>query len=93
MKQQDKQKAQNKEKPYPGLLELTANFLKSATKIAASGFETVSESSYQARLNTCSPCPFLDKKDKRCTSCGCWVEKKAAFKVERCPEGKWKKHD
>lgn len=81
------------QKKYPNLAKLTITFAKAAAKIAASGFETVSEETYQNRLNTCIDCPFLDKQDKRCTSCGCWVEKKAAFKVERCPEGKWKKND
>jgi hypothetical protein len=80
-------------KQYPNLGELTKTFLKAAVKIAASGFETVSEKTYQDRLNTCAACPLLGTKEKRCTSCGCWVEKKAAFVVERCPEGKWKQHN
>ena len=82
-----------KAKQYPGLVTLTKNFLKAATKIVASGFDVVSEETYKDRLNTCANCPLLDKGDKRCTDCGCWVEKKAAFTIERCPQGKWKKHD
>jgi len=74
---------------YPNLAKLTANFIKASAKIVASGFEVVSEEDYQNRLNTCNACDRLDRKDKRCTNCGCWVEKKAAFAAEHCPLKKW----
>jgi len=66
-------------------------FLRFLIKNIFSGFKNVSYKEYHDRLAICTVCPFLSYKEKRCTDCGCWVETKAKFKSEDCPQGYWRK--
>ena len=69
------------------------SFLQFLIKNIFSGFKHVSFKEYHSRLAICTACPFLSYKEKRCTDCGCWVENKAKFKSEDCPQGYWRKLD
>ena len=42
-----------------------------------------------ARLSVCETCEFLIVADRRCSKCGCWVDAKAGFRTQQCPENKW----
>lgn len=44
---------------------------------------------FERRMSICKDCPFFIQESKRCSKCGCFMEKKAMFKKTKCPEGKW----
>ena len=56
----------------------------------------------QERWEICKQCPQLlydevnpdtDKKDGRCTECGCFMNVKCHYATAECPIGKWGKYD
>ena len=56
----------------------------------------------QKRWEICKQCPQLlydevnpdtDKKDGRCTECGCFMNVKTHYATAECPIGKWKKFE
>jgi len=56
----------------------------------------------QARWDICKQCPYLlydemnpdtNKKDGRCTECGCFMNVKTHYATAECPIGKWKQED
>ena len=55
----------------------------------------------ERRWEICKQCPHLlydqvnpdtNKKDGRCTHCGCFMNVKVHYAVAECPIDKWKKH-
>lgn len=42
-----------------------------------------------SRLSVCEACPLYIAETKRCSKCGCYMEKKTMFKKTVCPVGKW----
>jgi len=49
----------------------------------------VSDDEATRRLSICSSCPFFVQESKRCTKCGCFMEKKVLFTQTHCPIDKW----
>ena len=56
----------------------------------------------EERWEICKQCPELlydevnpdtDKKDGRCTECGCFMNVKTHYATAECPKGYWKKFD
>ena len=56
----------------------------------------------QKRWDICRSCPKLlydetnpdtNKKDGRCTECGCFMNIKTHYATAECPIGKWKKYE
>jgi len=56
----------------------------------------------EARWDICKQCPYLlydemnpdtNKKDGRCTECGCFMNVKTHYATAECPIGKWKQED
>ena len=56
----------------------------------------------EERWEICKQCPQLlydevnpdtDKKDGRCTECGCFMNVKCHYATAECPIGKWKKFE
>ena len=45
------------------------------------------EEQYQSRLAQCKACDQLS--NGTCRGCGCLVELRAAYKIEKCPYRKW----
>jgi len=43
----------------------------------------------RARIEICEACDYFQVTDRRCSRCGCWVNVKAGFRMEACPEEKW----
>lgn len=74
---------------YPPLINQVQNFAKSMLRFAKSGFKTVDEEEYNRRLSICNQCVHLNRKDMKCTLCGCPVHKKAIIYDEPCPANKW----
>ncbi|MCA9045314.1 MAG: hypothetical protein KDA69_13390 [Planctomycetaceae bacterium] len=75
----------------PGLLQRAGNFGSAVVRHVANGGKQVSESVYAARLSICNQCPMLNLKQRICTdqACGCYVDRKARWESEDCPQGKW----
>ena len=60
-----------------------------------------SQEEAERRWNICLKCPNLkydetnpdtNKKDGRCTHCGCFMNVKVHYAVAECPINKWQKH-
>ena len=56
----------------------------------------------EARWEICKQCPYLkydetnpdtNKKDGRCTECGCFMNVKTHYATAKCPVGKWERED
>lgn len=62
-----------------GVLESIAAF------VASPGF--VTKSDYRARLEICDGCD--KRRNRRCSECGCGIDRKALAKAWDCPLGKW----
>jgi len=73
----------------PSRLKMLANFTVAVIKHAASGMKPVTEAQFLERMDACNACPNLildEKKDGRCSLCGCWVEAKGAWQSQTCPD-------
>jgi len=56
----------------------------------------------ESRWEICKQCPYLiydesnpdtNKKDGRCTECGCFMNVKVHYATAECPIGKWERED
>ena len=78
---------------YPSLGEQVQNFGSSFHELvsrAVQGNRLLAPRATQlGRLEMCKGCEFFDKKQERCTKCGCFIKAKVVFSYETCPEGKW----
>jgi hypothetical protein len=79
-------------KTDPGLLKKAANFTKAVVKHAADGLERLPEEQYLERLTVCESCETYNVEKGVCRDwrCGCSLKKKAWWRSEECPKGKWK---
>lgn len=75
-------------KNTPSLMVKSYNYFKAVSKRILGGLENVNTSTYYDRVHTCSRCPKMNE-DLECSLCGCPIETKAAWKTEKCPDGKW----
>jgi Family of unknown function (DUF6171) len=74
---------------YPPLWEQAASAVGAAVTFVASGFATVDDETYTARLAVCNDCPDFAGDADRCRICGCSMRLKARAAAMRCPAGKW----
>ena len=56
---------------------------------ALAGESAVEAEEKARRISICEACDYLVATDRRCSKCGCWVDAKAGFRTQQCPEGKW----
>jgi|GEM_PF-1086684 len=56
---------------------------------AIAGAPAVSQEEKAGRIAICEGCDYFAATDRRCSKCGCWVDAKAGFRTQGCPEGKW----
>ena len=78
----------DEDKPkLPSKMTMAKNLIRAVADHVADGAQKASDEIYEERLLTCSMCPH--RRDNRCTVCGCFVEKKAAWKESECPIGLW----
>tara|TARA_Y100000310_G_scaffold302473_1_gene339840 strand:- start:197 stop:628 length:432 start_codon:yes stop_codon:yes gene_type:complete len=77
------------ELPQKGTMAL--NFIKAVSRHIVDGGRKVSKKIFKKRLEECDKCVFHKK--NRCShmQCGCVLTKKARWKSEDCPIGRWPK--
>lgn len=75
----------------PSIIKQAANLTRAMSKHVAGGLKEVGFADYADRLNVCKGCELRDK--NKCTDCGCFLLKKAWWRSEDCPKGKWKKQE
>ena len=73
----------------PGIVKLASNFARAVANHLRDGIRKVSQEELQKRLEQCNNCEFLVKNRCRHMKCGCFVTKKARWRSEDCPVGKW----
>ena len=71
------------------ILDKTKSFLKSSLSYAMSGFKNVTDNQKKERLNICESCDKINKENKTCSECGCYLDIKTGWATESCPLGKW----
>tara|TARA_Y100000361_G_scaffold64790_1_gene56846 strand:- start:725 stop:1204 length:480 start_codon:yes stop_codon:yes gene_type:complete len=82
----------SKKKKMPSIFTMAKNFAKDLGKYIKEGAPNVTNKQYTERLEACNKCPHLNKKQMRCTLCGCLIEHKAKWKTTTCPDTppRWK---
>ena len=58
-----------------------------AYREALSPDQRTPDGAFEARLETCRACPYLN--NATCMQCGCFVEIRAARRDIQCPMGRW----
>jgi hypothetical protein len=59
------------------------------------GTEFVSDATQAGRLTMCESCPNMNKENRKCKLCGCFIDQKTRVLklpftgAEHCPENKW----
>ena len=94
------------EKELPPLSQMVRNLavehLKSLKAFMRGKHVIVPQEVAQERWEICKQCPQLlydeinpdtDKKDGRCTECGCFMNVKCHYATAECPIGKWNKFE
>lgn len=71
-------------------LKYIKNFLTFLFTNIKFGWKRVSFNAYMERKLVCAACPFFDRESGRCLDCGCWINNKAKWVSESCPQGKWR---
>jgi len=80
----------------PSPARLAINFARAAARRAEAFLHgrpaDVPEVERQRRLAVCAQCPLLLATVRRCRhqDCGCWVDEKAGWATEECPEDCWR---
>ena len=73
----------------PGIIKMAGNLAKAVTNHVKDGGKKVDKETYEARLEQCNNCEFLKNNRCRHMSCGCFITKKAKWRSENCPIGRW----
>tara|TARA_R100000152_G_C6693512_1_gene124561 strand:+ start:177 stop:623 length:447 start_codon:yes stop_codon:yes gene_type:complete len=76
------------EQTLPSTMTMAKNFVSSAAKHVASGFNFASDEEKERRLAICAECPHIVN-NTRCGKCGCVLKTKAGWATSSCPIGKW----
>ena len=71
----------------PSLLQQAWNLAGSLADFIADGCKTVTANEYRQRLEICDSCD--QRRDNRCTKCGCRLSLKARGRAFKCPLEKW----
>jgi len=84
----------SEEKQYPPLPQQGKNLAKFTWDILKSSLTNrdallVSDEIYNQRLEICKSCEWYDETQNRCKECGCWLEQKARWSLDSCPQDKW----
>lgn len=78
---------------YPTKFQMTRNLLKEAWKSTKGVIQTgkllTDAATAKDRYSLCNLCEFFNKKDSRCTKCGCFMKEKVHLKTAECPVNKW----
>ncbi len=87
----------NQTPKYPSIREQAKNITKSTGKVLNNIFSgqniTVPKAVQESRIRTCLNCDRYDKYQRRCYECGCYIDIKTQFAIEKCPLDKWTDSD
>lgn len=75
--------------PLPSLVKQAAGFTRSVIAHAANGAKKATAELASQRLQTCEGCEFFRHEDRKCSKCGCPVDRKVTWEVSECPLKKW----
>lgn len=75
----------------PSLPQRAVNLSRAIVRHVADGCQRVSDEVQAERMAVCQQCDQYRASDQTCSHkrCGCGVQKKTAWRSERCPLGKW----
>lgn len=78
----------------PPIMQQARNLAKAVAGEAAAvakGVKPVTPDEKRARLAICAACPerVIQDGHARCAACGCFLERKTAWRSQSCPLGKW----
>ena len=54
------------------------------------GLFYVSKALTKKRIKTCEVCNLFDSRQRRCNSCGCFMDIKTKLRLAKCPSNLWK---
>lgn len=79
------------EKKMPSVKAMAKNAIKDGGSILKSGFKLVDSKTFDQRIKTCTDCEHVRVRGEeiRCSICGCYMRRKARFKVAKCPRQLW----
>ena len=77
----------------PNVIRKAWNFGKAITGFISNSGKKVSKEEYEDRLEQCDSCLFRDGNKCLHKKCGCLLTKKAQWKSESCPLGRWPEND
>jgi hypothetical protein len=83
-------KLANKEE-LPSLLRRAANFVQATAQHVVTGMKNADDTLYKERISICEKCPLFDTQHRRCKECGCFMDIKARWLEQKCPQDKWPK--
>lgn len=72
----------------PSKIDQAINLVIAIRKRIESDYKNVTDEIYTRRLATCAGCPNKTD-DWRCMKCGCYLNIKAKWESEKCPENRW----
>jgi hypothetical protein len=75
--------------PLPSPLRQAANAVGAVARHVADGLRAAPPELLAMRLDECAACPRLRPHDRKCSACGCYVDLKASWRSEVCPDGHW----
>ena len=75
----------------PNNIKRAKNFALALAKRTKDGFVDVDGSQYIERINTCNACDLQSDGICNHEDCGCILSRKAWWRTENCPLGKWPK--
>ena len=90
----DKETPKPNEVPVlPSMFQMIKSFSKEVIDYIKQGAPNVTAADYAERLDTCTACPHIIKKNMRCSLCGCAMQHKAKWTTSKCPDNpsRWKK--
>jgi uncharacterized paraquat-inducible protein A len=73
----------------PSLLTKAVNLAASIAQHVLAGMPTVTEEVKAARLAICAECPEFNRESGTCKKCGCCLQVKTSWSLQKCPLGKW----
>jgi len=76
-------------KNKPSTIDKAKSLVEAVSKFAMSGFETVDSETKNSRLEICNSCDRMNKENRTCLECGCFLDIKTGWATEKCPIGKW----
>lgn len=79
------------EPALPSVTRQAANFARASVRHVADGRVKAAPELVAARLAACAVCERFRASDRRCAhrACGCPVDRKARYRSESCPLGRW----